>query len=414
MVDKRRVVITGVGCTSPVGQTAQDTWESLLAGKSGIKTLTSHDFSEYTVRIGGEITDFDPTVAIEASRARKLDRFVNLGLVAAHEAMADSGLEVTDENAQRCAVIAGSGIGGLLEIESQHKKLLEKGPSRVSPFLIPKLMLNALAGQVSMDFKMKGPNFATASACASAGHALAMALRSIQYDECDFAISGGAEAAISTLGMSGFGSLKALSTRNDDPEAASRPFDKDRDGFVMGEGGGMLVLEEIEHARRRGAKIYCELAGAGMSGDAFHITQPAPAAEGAQRTMRQSLADARANIEDVDYINAHGTSTPINDPNESRAIEAVFGDHARKLCVSSTKSMIGHLLGASAAVESVVCALSIHHSTVHQTLNHMVPGEGCNLDYVKGSTRDLDINVALSNSLGFGGHNVTLAFRKVV
>ena len=412
MVEQRRVVVTGMGCTSPVGVTVSETWDNLLAGKSGIKELTSFDASDYAVRICGEIRNFDPSVAIEPAKARKLDRFVNLGVVAAYEAIKDSGLEVTDDIADRAGVIAGSGIGGLLEIESQHKKLLAKGPGRVSPFLIPKLMLNALAGEISMRNNLRGVNFATASACASAAHAIALALRAIKYGENDIVVTGGAEAAITTLGMSGFASLKALSTRNDDPEAASRPFDKDRDGFVMGEGAGILVLEELEFAKARGAKIYCEVVGAGSTGDAHHITQPAPGAQGAQRSMRLAMTEGGVNLNDVDYINAHGTSTPINDVNESKAIESVFGDHAKNLVVNSTKSMIGHLLGASAAVESVVMCKSIEHGTVHQTLNHENPGEGCDLDYVKGSARDKSINVALSNSLGFGGHNVTLAFRK--
>ncbi|MCA9319917.1 MAG: beta-ketoacyl-ACP synthase II [Planctomycetes bacterium] len=412
MSQKRRVVITGIGITSPVGMNVADTWEALLAGKSGIKPLENWDASDYPVRIAGEIRDLDPEPGIPAARARKLDRFVVLGLLAAQEAMADSGLVVTPENAERIGVIAGSGIGGLLEIEEQHRKLLAKGPQRVSPFLIPKLMLNALAGNISMEYQLKGPNFATASACASAGHAIATALRSIQFGESDAVVTGGAEAAITTLGMSGFANMKALSTRNDEPERASRPFDKDRDGFVMGEGGGILVVEELEHAKRRGAKIYCELIGAGSTGDGFHITQPAPEAEGAQRSMRLALQSGGATVDEVDYVNAHGTSTPINDPNESQAIEKILGPRARKIVVNSTKSMVGHLLGASAAVEAVVCALSIKNGMVHQTLNHEVPGEGCDLDYVKEGPRDLTIRVALSNSLGFGGHNVTLAFRR--
>ena len=407
----RRVVVTGLGCTTPVGVTVPDAWDALLAGKSGIKPLTAFDPTDYKVRICGEIRDFDPTVAIPAARAKKLDRFVLLGLVATYECMRDAGLErMPEEEACMASVIAGSGIGGLIETEAQHKKLLAKGPGRVSPFLIPKLMLNALAGQMSMAFNFKGVNFATASACASAGHAMAM--RSIKYGESDLVLTGGAEACITTLGMSGFASLKAMSTRNDDPEAASRPFDRDRDGFVMGEGAGILLLEELEHAKKRGARIYCELVGAGMTADAFHITQPAPEAEGAQRSMRLAMKEGGLNPEDVDYVNAHGTSTPINDPNESAAIEAVFKDHARNMVVNSTKSMIGHLLGASAAVESVVTAQSIAKGMVHQTRNHEVPGEGCNLDYVKEGPREMGIRAALSNSLGFGGHNLTLAFKR--
>ncbi|MEZ6194930.1 MAG: beta-ketoacyl-ACP synthase II [Planctomycetota bacterium] len=414
MVARRRVVITGLGAVSPLGLNAADTWEGLLAGRSGVRTIDRFDVSDYPARIAGQVPEFDAASLMDGAAARKLDRFVVFGMIAAHEAMRDAGLAdgVDESIAPRASVITGSGIGGLEEIEDQHKKLLEKGPRRVSPFLIPKLMLNALSGQVSMTFNLKGANFATASACASAGHAIALALRSIQYGESDLVVTGGSEAAITTLGMSGFGSLRALSTRNDDPQAASRPFDKDRDGFVMGEGAGILVVEELEHAKARGAKIYAELVGAGMTADAFHITQPAAGAEGAQRSMRAAMADGGLNAEDISYINAHGTSTPINDPNESQAIEAVLGDHARRIAVSSTKSMTGHLLGGSAAVEALVCALSIERGIVHQTLNHETPGEGCNLDYVKGAARDLQVEAALSNSLGFGGHNLTLAFRK--
>ncbi|MEE9392238.1 MAG: beta-ketoacyl-ACP synthase II [Planctomycetota bacterium] len=409
----RRAVVTGVGCVTPVGMNAADTWESLLANRSGLSSIEHFDTTDFPATIGGEIKNFDPSQYIDARVARRQDRWVNFGLVAAVEAMADSGLVVDDAIAERAAVITGSGIGGLLETEIQHKRLLEMGPKRVSPFLIPKIMLNAMSGQLSMIYNLKGANFATASACASAGHAIGLALRAIQYDEADIVLTGGAEATITPVGMSGFGNMKALSTRNDDPEAASRPFDRDRDGFVMGEGAGVLVIEEYEFAKARGAKIYCELAGVGMTGDAHHITQPAPGAEGAQRAMRLALRDAKADLTDVSYVNAHGTSTPINDPNESLAIEAVFGDHAKKLAVSSTKSMIGHLLGGSAAVESVVCALSIQHSVVHQTKNCDHPDVDCNLDYVQSGPRDLAIDIAISNSLGFGGHNLCLAFRNL-
>ncbi|HGY91914.1 MAG TPA: beta-ketoacyl-[acyl-carrier-protein] synthase II [Planctomycetes bacterium] len=413
MTAKRRVVVTGIGCVTPLAQNCADSWDALLAGKNGIKPLENWDCSEYPVRIAGEIRDLDSSALLPPNKAAKLDRFVLLGMLAADEAVRDAGIEAQTPLAESCGVIAGSGIGGLLEIEAQHRKLLEKGPRRVSPFLIPKLMLNALSGNISMRFGMKGVNFATASACASAGHAIGMALRCIRYGDADIIVTGGAEAAITTLGMSGFANMKALSRRNDDPEHASRPFDKDRDGFVMGEGAGILVVEELEHARRRGAKIYCELAGVGMTGDGYHITQPAPEAEGAQRSMRRALEDGGIPLEEVDYVNAHGTSTPINDPNESLAIEKVFGDRASRLAVSSTKSMIGHLLGASAAVEAVVSCLSILHGVVHPTRNLVEPGEGCRLDYVPEGSRDLNVRAAISNSLGFGGHNVTLAFRKL-
>ena len=408
----RRVVITGVGCITPVGRNVEDTWDALMAGRSGVKPLTLFPVEAFSVRFGGEVSNFDPSPTLEKVQARKLDRFVQFGMVAAHEAFKDSGLVVDPERAHRYSVITGSGIGGLWEIEEQHKRLLDKGPDRISPYLIPKLMLNALSGNISIAFGMKGANFATASACASGGHAMAVAMRTIQLGEADVVVSGGSEAAITPLGLGGFCALRALSTRNEAPAEASRPFDKDRDGFVMGEGAGILVLEELEHAKRRGARIYCEIAGAGMTGDAFHITAPADGAEGAQRSMSIALQEAGIGIDDVDYINAHGTSTPLNDVNESQAIEAVFKGRAKQLAVNSTKSMIGHLLGASQAVGAVVCALSIHRHGIHQTLNHLTAGEGCNLDYVKGCARDLPIRAAISNSLGFGGHNVSLAFKR--
>ncbi|MAG56905.1 MAG: beta-ketoacyl-[acyl-carrier-protein] synthase II [Planctomycetes bacterium] len=413
MSERRRVVITGVGVVSPVGLDAETTFEALLAGRSGLGPITLFDASNHTTRIAGEVKDFDPTSFLVPKHARKLDRFTSMGLRAGLSAWEDSGLDITTLDATRVGSIAGSGIGGLESIESQHQVMLERGPGRVTPFLIPKLMMNALSGELSMLLGIKGQNWVTASACASSSHALGSALRAIQYGEADIMVSGGSEAAITPLGMAGFCSLRAMSQRNDDPEQASRPFDKDRDGFIMGEGAAFLVLEELESARKRGARIYAEFCGFGATADAHHITAPAPNAEGAQRSMRQCLADAGLNAGDVDYVNAHGTSTPINDPNESAAIRAVFGSDADRLAISSTKSMIGHLLGGSGAAESAICALSISRGVLHMTRNHVEPGEGCDLDYVKEGARETRIRAALSNSLGFGGHNVTLAFRQL-
>lgn len=405
--------MTGVGVVSPVGLDRESTFESLLAGRSGVAPITHFDADGYTTRIAAEVQDFDPAANLPRNKIRKLDRFVQLGLTAAIEAWKDCGLTGEDLDAGQAGVICGSGIGGLNTIEEQHKVLLEKGPGRVNPFLIPKLMMNALSGEISMLLGLKGVNWVTASACASAGHALGSSLEAIRSGDADVVLAGGSEASITPLGIAGFCSLRAMSTRNEEPELASRPFDKDRDGFVMGEGAGILVLEELEHARRRGARIYCELSGFGATADAHHITAPAEDAEGAQRSMRRALEDAGTPAGEVDYVNAHGTSTPINDPNESAAIRAVLGPQADRTAVSSTKSMIGHLLGASAAVEAAVCAVSIQRGVVHQTLNHEEPGEGCDLDYVKEGPREKGLRTALSNSLGFGGHNCTLAFRRM-
>lgn len=407
----RTVVVTGLGIVSPLGLDAATTFDGLLNGKSGIGPITLFDASGCTTRIAGEVRGLDMAEILGPQRAKKLDRFAQLGMVAGMAAWRDSGLEIERLNPERVGVIAGSGIGGLATIEEQHSVVITKGVSRMSPFFIPKLMMNALSGELSIALGLKGPNWVTASACASASHGLGMALRTLQYGEADVVLSGGAEATVCVLGVGGFCALRAMSTRNDDPERASRPFDKDRDGFVMGEGAAFLVLETLEHATARGARIYCEFSGFGATADAHHITAPAENAEGAQRSMRLAMRDAHMNPSDVDYINAHGTSTPINDPNESAAIRAVFAADADRLWVNSSKSMLGHLLGASGAVEAAVCALSIERGLVHRTLNHEVPGEGCTLDYVKEGTRERRLRGVLSNSLGFGGHNCTLAFR---
>lgn len=408
---ERTIVVTGVGLVSPLGLSCEDSWNGLLAGSSGVGPITLFDASAFATRIAGEVKGFDAAGTLGPQRAKKLDRFSQLGLFAGLQAWKDSGLDVNTLDASRVGVIAGSGIGGLGTMEEQKEVLMSRGPSRMSPFFIPKLMMNALSGEISIELGLKGPNWVTASACASASHGLGTALRTLRSGEADVILSGGSEATVVPLGIGGFCALRAMSTRNDDPQRASRPFDKDRDGFVMGEGAGFLVLETLEHARARGARIYCEFAGFGATADAHHITAPAENAEGAQRSMRLALADARLNTSDVDYINAHGTSTPINDPNESAAVRAVFGEDASRLWVNSTKSMLGHLLGASGAVEAVVTALSLQRGIVHRTLNHETPGEGCTLDYVPEGTREKRLRGALSNSLGFGGHNCTLAFR---
>jgi 3-oxoacyl-[acyl-carrier-protein] synthase II len=409
---RRRVVVTGLGMVTPVGLDRESTWEGLLAGRNGISPVAAWDASAFSTRIAGEIRGFDVGAYVPPEDARRMDRFVQLSMAAAAQAVADSGLDFSKEDAERCGVICGSGIGGLIEIEAQHTVLAERGPRRVTPFLIPKLMMNAMSGQISMRFGLKGPNWVTASACSSAGNALGSALRAIQYDEADVIVTGGAEATITPLAMAGFCSLRAMSTRNDEPDRASRPFDRDRDGFVMGEGAAILILEEAERAKRRGAKIYAEFAGYGATADAHHITAPAENAEGIQRSMRIALKDAGLAAHDVSYINAHGTSTPINDPNETAAIKAVFGDRARRIPVSSTKSMIGHLLGASHAVGACACVLSISRGAVHPTRNLENPDPACDLDYVPGAAREVDVRAALANSLGFGGHNCTLAFRR--
>lgn len=412
-MSKRRVVITGVGMVSPLANDVEASFAALLEGRSGVGPMTRFDTEGFRTTIAAEIKDLDTSHILDPKQLRRLDRFVIYGLVAGHEAWKNSGLDIDQIDATRAGCIAGSGIGGLESIENEKLVILDRGPRRVTPFLIPKLMVNALAGELSILLGLKGQNWVTASACSSASHGMGAALRSIQYGEADVILSGGSEATITPLAMAGFASMKAMSTRNDDPERASRPFDADRDGFVMGEGAGCLVLEEYEHAKKRGANILCELVGFGATADAFHITAPAEGAEGAQRSMRLAMQDGGLNPEDVTYVNAHGTSTPINDPNESRAIREVLGAHADNIVVSSTKSMIGHTLGASGALESVVCALSISRGVVHRTLNLENPGEGCDLDYVPEGTREMRLDAVLSNSLGFGGHNCTLAFRRV-
>ena len=409
---KKRVVITGLGVVSPVGNNQEDFWKSLSQGRGGIGRISRFDVSKYSAQIAGEVKDFDPAQYMDRKELRRMDRYTHYAMAAARMAVEDSGLKIEGEFAERVGVIIASGIGGTETWEAQHQKLLESGPDKVSPFFVPMMISDIAAGYVSIAFGAKGPNYATVSACASAGHAIADALRIIETGDSEAMICGGAEAPITPLALAGFCSLRALSTRNDHPEHASRPFDKDRDGFVMGEGAGLVVLEELEHAKARGARIYAELAGSGITGDAHHITAPAPGGEGAARAMRMALKNAGLKPEEVDYINAHGTSTDLNDKYETAAIKTVFGEHARKLAVSSTKSMTGHLLGAAGGVELIATALCMKHGVIHPTINYTTPDPECDLDYVPNQARPAEIRAALSNSFGFGGHNACLAVRK--
>ncbi|MEW5790797.1 MAG: beta-ketoacyl-ACP synthase II [Pseudomonadota bacterium] len=409
---KRRVVVTGLGLVTPVGVGVPQTWSNLVEGVSGIGRVTRFDPSAYASQIAGEVKDFDITRYISAKDARKMDLFIHYGLAAAVEAIEDAGLKVTPEIAERVGVSIGSGIGGLPGIEGGYEDYLRGGPRKISPFFIPSCIVNMVSGHVSIMYGAKGPNLAMATACSTGAHSIGDAARLIEYGDADVMIAGGAEAAISALGLGGFSAARALSTRNDEPARASRPWDKDRDGFVLGEGAGIVVLEEREFALARGARIYAELVGFGMSGDAYHMTQPAPSGEGAARCMRAALRNAGIRPEEVDYINAHGTSTPLGDVQETEAMKTVFGEHAYKLAVSSTKSMIGHLLGAAGGVEAVFTVLSLHHGVIPPTINLDNPDEGCDLDYVPNVARQRSLRVALSNSFGFGGTNGTLVFRK--
>jgi 3-oxoacyl-[acyl-carrier-protein] synthase II len=411
---KRRVVITGLGVVTSLGETADALWDGICASRSGISMITRWDASKYPSRFGGECAKFDVTqYGVDVREAKRLDRFGQFGLAAAVTAVKDSGIDYSKEDPYRCGVIIGSGIGGIETLEEQNKILTTRGVSRVSPFTVPRLMVNAASGNVSIRYGIHGPNSAVATACATGSHAIGDAGRLIQHETAEVMIAGGSEAALCELGMASFCAARALSTRNEAPEKASRPWDKDRDGFVMGEGAGVIVLEEYEHAKARGAHIYAELVGYGMSGDAFHITAPEEQGKGASYAMNLALRDAGVNPDVVDYINAHGTSTPLGDIAETRAMKASFGAHAKKLAISSTKSQIGHLLGASGGVEAVVTALAIARNTAPPTSNHDNPDPECDLDYVPNKARDLKITYAMSNSFGFGGHNASLLMRKV-
>ncbi len=411
-MEKRRVVVTGLGLVTPLGIGVEKTWHALLEGRSGVGKITHFDCSTYPVQIAAEVKDFDPSQYIEQKEIKKMDRFIHFAIAASDMAMKDSGLKITDDNADRVGVIIGSGMGGLPMIEHYHKTLLEKGHRRISPFFIPMIIINLAAGQVSIRYGAKGPNSSPCTACATGSHSIGDAFRIIQRGEADAMIAGGTEAVITPMGIAGFTAMKALSTRNNEPERASRPFDIDRDGFVMGEGAGIVILEELNHAIRRGARIYAEVIGYGMSGDAYHITSPAPEGEGAARCMEAALKDAGIRPEEVDYINAHGTSTKYGDELETMAIKKVFGEHAYRLSVSSTKSMTGHLLGAAGGVEAVITVLSIYHNIVPPTINLEKPDPACDLDYVPNKAKKMEVNCAISNSFGFGGTNACLIFRK--
>ena len=406
-----RVVVTGMGMMSPLGHNTEETWQKLVEGASGVACVTRFDAGAFTTRIAAEVKDFVPEDYMDRKDAKRNDRFVQLGIAAAKEAVAHARLDWNVVDPDRVGVIIGSGIGGIETFEAQHKTYLERGPDRVSPFFIPMMISNMASGQVSIHTGAKGPNFTTVSACTSSANALGEALRLLQHHDADVMIAGGTEATITPMAFAGFCSMKAMSTRNDEPQRASRPFDRDRDGFVMGEGAAVLILEREEHARRRGAPILCELAGYGASGDAYHITSPTPGGDGAARSMERALLDAGLSPSDIQYINAHGTSTPPNDRTETTAVKRVFGEHAQRVMLASTKSMTGHLLGAAGAMEAAVCSLVIAKGVVPPTINYENPDPECDLDCVPNRAREVRVTAALSNSMGFGGHNATLAFR---
>lgn len=410
---ERRVVVTGRGAVTPLGNSVSSLWDGLIAGRSAVRTVKRFDASQFDVRFGGECVDFTPETVLDVRQIKRMDRFSQLAYVAAQEAFKECGLTPGSVDPQRIGVVIGSGIGGIGELEEQHKRLIDKGPSRVSAFTIPKLMTNAASGHISIAFNAQGVNTAVATACASAGNAIGDSFHAIRFNQADVMITGGSEAALSPLGLAAFAAMKALSVRNDDPAVASRPWDKDRDGFVLSEGAGILVLEEYEHARRRGAPILAELIGYGATADAGDMVQPDPEGRGAGRAISLALACAGIDADQVDYINAHATSTPLGDVAETRAIKRVFGAAARKLTINSTKSAIGHTLGASGGIEALVCVDTLRHNTVHPTINLDEPDAECDLDFVPKHARDARVNIAMSNSFGFGGHNACLIFRKI-
>ena len=408
----RRVVVTGMGTLTPIGNTLEEFWDSAIHGRSGTGLLTRFDTTHYSSKIDAEVKGFNPEPYINAKEVGRTDLFVQYAVAAAAMSVADSGLDMETVDRNRTGVIVSSGIGGLQTIENQKEVLDQKGPRRISPYLIPMLIINMASGMVSIRYGLRGPNTSVVTACATGAHSIGEAMRLIQRGDADVMIAGGAEAAITPLGFGGFCSIRALSTRNDEPEKASRPFEKNRDGFVMGEGAGVLVLEELEHAKKRGARIYGELTGYGMSADAYHVTMPEPDGTGAQLAMRRALEDARLAAEDVDYINAHGTSTPYNDKFETIAIKSLFNSHASKLAVSSTKSMTGHLLGAAGAVELIACLMALREGIIPPTINYETPDPECDLDYVPNQAREQRIRIAMSNSFGFGGHNAVLIAKR--
>ncbi|MGV8931012.1 MAG: beta-ketoacyl-ACP synthase II [Luteimonas sp.] len=412
-MSKRRVVITGLGILSPLGNDVASSWDGIVNGRSGIGPITHFDPSAFTTRIAGQVRDFDVTQWVSAKDARKMEEFIHYGVVASLMAMKDADLVVDEANAERIGALIGSGIGGLVGIEEQTIKYHEGGPRKISPFYVPSTIINMLPGQVSLLTGIKGPNFSAVSACATSNHSIGMAMRLIQYGDADVMIAGGAERGSSPTSVGGFCSMKAMSTRNDDPTRASRPWDKDRDGFVLGDGAGILVLEEYEYAKARGARIYCELAGFGATSDAYHMTAPSENGEGPARCMVAALKDAGINADQVGYLNAHGTSTPLGDLAETLAIKRALGDHAYKTMVSSTKSSTGHLLGAAGGAEAIFSVMALHTGIIPPTINLDVPGEGCDLDYVPNIAREAKVDVAVSNGFGFGGTNGTLVFRKI-
>ena len=410
---ERRVVLTGLGVVTPLGNQVDVFWKNLIAGQCGIDRITAFDATPFDTQIAGEVKNFDPTPAFPSPKEiRHTDRFSQFGVFAAHQALLDSGLELDKEDRDEIGVIIGSGIGGLATTTKQHKILLDRGPDRLSPFMIPMLIGNMASGIFSMDKDLRGPNYATCSACATANHAIGEAWRAIKMGDALVMFAGGAEATVVEVGIGGFCAMKAMSRRNHDPKHASRPFDRERDGFVMGEGAGVVVLEELEHAKKRGAKIYCEVVGYGNTADAYHLTAPAPGGEGAARCMKMALRHGQLNPADISYSNAHGTSTQQGDSCETLAIKSAFGEYARKIAISSTKGATGHMLGAAGAVEMTVCALAIKHSVVPPTINYQVPDPECDLDYVPNTARELRVDAVINNSFGFGGHNASIAAKK--
>jgi 3-oxoacyl-[acyl-carrier-protein] synthase II len=416
-MSKKRVVLTGVGAVTPVGNNVKDSWKNIVEGNTGVDRLKAFDASHFVSQIAAEVKDFDPILYIKPKQVKRLDPFVQFAIAAAKMAFEDSGLDINKVNLDEAGVYIGSGIGGFHTVESEHEKYIRnpeesKAAGRISPFLIPMLIVNMASGLVSIELGFKGPNSAAVTACATGSHSIGDAYEIIQRGEASIMVAGGTEAATTKMGFGGFCALRALSTRNDDPGRASRPFDRERDGFVMGEGAGVVLLEELEHARKRGADIYCEIIGYGMSGDAYHMTAPDPVGDGAVRCMKAAIKEAGINVEDVDYLNAHGTSTQLNDKMETRAIKTVFGKYAEKLAVTSTKGVTGHLLGATGAVELIACAKSIKDKIIPPTINYEYPDPDCDLDYVPNTAREADVRIVCSNSLGFGGHNVTLVVRE--
>jgi len=410
---KNRVVITGMGVITPVGNSVREFWESLVEGKGGIGKITKFDASDYSVRIAAEVKGFDPEVYIDTKSIRKMDLFTQYAIAASVQAVKDSGINFENEDTERIGVIVGSGIGGMATFENQHRNLMNKGPKRISPFFVPMMISDIAPGHISILFGLKGPNYAVASACATASHAIGDAFRIIQSEEADVMLAGGAEAAVTPMGIGGFASMRALSTRNDEPEKASRPFDAKRDGFIVGEGAGIVVLESLEHALKRGAKIYCEVGGVGFTADAYHLTAPDPEGDGACRAMKNAMLCAEIQPEQVDYINAHGTSTEYNDKIETLAIKRLFNQRAFDVSVSSTKSMTGHLLGAAGSVELVATVLTIVNSIIPPTINYEFPDKDCDLDYTPNVARKRNVNIALNNGFGFGGHNACILLSKL-